>query len=297
MNSSPKVAVLLSSYNGEKYIAKQIESIFIQKNVDVTLFVSDDCSTDSTLEIVKKLSNKYKIIYSKNKTNKNFTYNFLDLIYAHLADEFDYFAIADQDDFWLDDKLISGINMLVENNAHFYCSNLTLVDEKLKNPLPMNKFKIKHHELSHYLLENIATGCTVIFDKDYASILKKHYPKNIYLHDYWLFLVALATSKFVYDNNSHILYRQHGHNQIGGEESLQGYYNNFTHSKMHRDALFNELLIGYKDVMRKDDIYDIETFLNYKKSIKSKMKIFFCKRFNPPSNCLLRKIKLLFNKY
>ena len=208
MKNTRRVLVFLSTYNGEKYLKTQIDSILAQKGVDVSIFASDDLSNDKTIEILESYSQTGKVKYRINKTNKNFTYNFLDMIYENIDADFDYFALSDQDDFWLEDKLISGIEKLESENKHFYCSNLSVVDENLMGAHPMNKFKIKNQRHCSYILENICTGCTSIFDKTFMKQLSKHYPEGIYLHDYWLMLVAAFTSDFAYDETPHLLYRQ-----------------------------------------------------------------------------------------
>ncbi len=295
MENKPRVLVLLSTYNGEKYLREQLNSIFSQKDVEVFVFASDDISTDNTTKILDEYKEKYPLEYRVNKQNKNFTYNFIDLIYDNADKDFDYFALSDQDDVWLEDKLISGIKMLRENNKHFYCSNLTLVDADLSNPRPMNKFKVKNEKHAPYILENICTGCTSIFDKDFATHLKKHYPENIYLHDYWLMLVAAFTSSYIYDQESHILYRQHGDNQIGGEkESLHSYYKN---AKSHRHVLIAELIKGFaEDISDEDKIY-LNDFLLYKEKFSKRLKIFFSGKYRTKSHPFLKKIKLFLGKY
>lgn len=297
MESRPRVLVLLSTYNGERYLKEQLESIVSQKDVDVSISISDDISKDSTIEIIKEFQKKHKIEYRINKTNKNFTYNFLDLIYDNVSADYDYFALSDQDDVWLDNKLISAINLLKEKNRHFYCSNLTVVDEKLENGHPMNKFKVKNDKAAPYILENICTGCTVVFDKEFMTHLGKHYPEKIYLHDYWLMLVAAFTSNFVYDENSYILYRQHGDNQIGSNDSLEAYYKNLNTSKSHRYNLVSELLKGYGDEIKPEDKKDLESFLKYKRNFFIRLKFFFSLKYRAKSHAFLKKIKLLLGKY
>ena len=295
--NKPRVLVLLSTYNGEKYLKEQLDSIFNQVDVDVKVFASDDLSKDDTVKILEEYSKSHNLTFRVNKENKNFTYNFLDMIYENAKEDFDYFSLADQDDFWQEDKLISAIKLLKEKNAHFYCSNLTTVDSELKNPKPMNNFKENGKVHAHLLLENICTGCTSVFDKEFALHLSKHYPEAIYLHDYWLMLVAAFSSSFVYDTNSHILYRQHGNNQIGSEsESLNAYYKKFKTSKTFRVHLIEELLKGFKDDISEQDLKDLNTFLNYRK-FKNKMKIFFSRRFHTHKHSFLRKIKVICNKY
>lgn len=298
MNSTPKVLVFLSTYNGEKYLEEQLSSIFAQKDVDVTVFASDDLSNDKTVEILEKYSKSNKLNFRVNKSNKNFTYNFLDMIYENVDSDFDYFSLADQDDFWLEDKLISAIKKLEESKAHFYCSNLRIVDENLANPHAMNKFKIKNQRHAPYILENICTGCTAVFDKEFIKQLSKHYPEGIYLHDYWLMLVAVFTSSFVYDETPHILYRQHGSNMIGSEkEGIGEYYKKFANSKSHRHQLVEELIKGYEKEINDKDMKDLNAFLNYKKKFFTKLAIFFSPRWRCKNHSFLRKIKLLFNKY
>lgn len=299
MKAKPRVLILLSTYNGEHYLRELLDSLFNQQEVDVTVFASDDISTDSTHQILDEYKKKFKLDYRVNKTNKNFTYNFLDLIYDNKDADFDYFALSDQDDVWLENKIIAAINKLNEEKVHFYCSNLTVVDEKLENSKPMNKFKVKKKDNpSSYILENICTGCTTVFDKEFMNQLAKHYPNNIYLHDYWLMLVAVYTSNFVYDQNAYILYRQHGNNQIGSQDnSLAAYYQKFNTAKSFRFNLISELLEGYRSEIKEEDLKNLELFLNYKNKFSAKMKIFFSRKFKTKTHSFLRKIKLLFNKY
>ena len=298
MEAKPRVLILLSTYNGEKYLRSLLDSLFNQQNVDVSVFASDDISTDKTVEILEEYKKNHKLDYRVNKENKNFTYNFLDLIYDNANTDYDYYALSDQDDVWLENKIISAINLLKEKKRHFYFSNLTVVDENLENPHPMNKFKVKDNKPTPYILENICTGCTAVFDKEFMNQLAKHYPDNIYLHDYWLMLVAAFTSNFIYDQNSYILYRQHGGNQIGSSnETLAEYHRKFKTSKSHRHNLIIELLKGYRDEIKPEDKKDLENFLIYKEKFGVKLKIFFSRRFRPKVHPFLKKIKLLLNKY
>lgn len=298
MQKIAKVVVLLSTYNGEKYLKEQLDSIFNQKDVDVFVLASDDCSKDNTVAILEEYSKSHNLSYRINSKNKNFTYNFLDLIYDNLNADYDYFALADQDDFWLPEKLVCAIKLLKEKNKHLYCSNLTVVDSLLNNPKPMNKFADKKATVAHLLLENICTGCTSLFDKEFAMHLAKHYPENIYLHDYWLMLVAAFSSSYVYDSNSYILYRQHGTNQIGSnEQSLKAYADKLKKSKSFRIHLCEELLIGFGDDIDGKKKQYLNTFINYKTSFKSRMKIFFSSSYNAYSHPFLRKIKVLLKKY
>ena len=298
MEKKPRVLVLLTTYNGEKFLKEQLDSIFAQKDVDVSVMVSDDISTDNTVGILKKYAEKYPLKYRVNETNKNFTYNFLDLIYDNKDADYDYFALSDQDDFWLEDKLISGIILLKENGKHFYCSNLTVTDDKLTPLHPMNKFKVKDDRAAPYILENICTGCTAMFDKDFMVHLGKHYPNNIYLHDYWLMLVAAFSSSYIYDQNSHILYRQHGDNQIGSnQETLASYHKKFKTSKSHRHNLCAELLAGYSDDISEENKKYLNDFLAYRNKFGIKMRIFFSGKYKTKTHPFLRKVKLLLNKY
>ena len=298
MKNLPKVLVFVSTYNGEQYLKVQLDSIIAQKDVDVSILVSDDLSKDNTVKILEEYAKEGKIKYRVNKTNKNFTYNFLDMIYENVDSDFDYFALADQDDFWLEDKLISGIQKLQAENKHFYCSNLSVVDGNLSGAHPMNKFKIKNQRHTPNILENICTGCTAIFDREFMKALSKHYPNNIYLHDYWLMLVAVFVSNFVYDETPHILYRQHGNNMIGSEkEGLSEYYKKFSSSKSHRHQLVEELITGFKDDISERDLKDLNAFLKYKKNFFTKFGIFFSPRWRCKNHPFLKKIKILFNKY
>lgn len=298
MSEMIKVLVFLSTYNGGKYLREQLDSIYAQSDIQVDVVASDDLSKDNTLEILEEYKTKYGLKYSVNKKNKNFTYNFLDLMFDNQNADYQYFAFADQDDFWLNDKLISAIKLLNEENKHFYCSNLLVVDENLDNQKPMNKFKADDKNHIPYILENICTGCTVVFDKEFLTLATKYRPNNIELHDYWLFLIANFVAGFVYDTTPHIYYRQHANNQIGSEkEGATSYYKNFKAGNQCRHQLLSELLNGYGNQISKKDKKWINYFLTYKKSFGAKMHFLFSLKVHTKKHSFLRRVKILFNKY
>lgn len=297
-----KCLVLLGSYNGEKYIEEQIDSILNQKNVEVYIKVADDCSTDGTHEILKKYKEKYSNFdYYINEKNKNFTYNFLDLLFSVKDMDFDYYAFADQDDFWLENKLESAIKKLDNDNKNgkFYCSNLILVDQDLKPFGIQEKKSILKTNKYNYVVANIATGCTVVFDSKFYKHAIKYYPKNIKLHDYWLFLIAAFTADYEYDLDSYIYYRQHGNNQIGSNKKFfsKKRIKNFFRKNNEKNILLSELIAGYGEDMSQYDKDLLIMVRDYKKRFKNKFKLLFSRKIKRHKFNLLFKLKVLFNKF
>lgn len=301
--NKPKVLVLLATYNGEKYLREQIDSILAQKDVDIFIKVSDDRSTDSTQKILQEYKEKLpNFDYQINEKNKGFAYNFLDLYFSVKDEEFDYCAFADQDDFWLENKLSKAIELIDKNqskNGCFYCSNLKLANEKLEEyGIQESKKALKANKYS-FIAANIATGCTVVIDNKFYKQSVKYYPKNIHLHDYYLFLIALFTANYVYDFNSYILYRQHTNNQIGSNKKFftKFKWNNFMHPKHSTTTLLKELLAGYEKDISEEDLKIIKMAAFYKDSHKNKRKLLFTHKIKKWKQNYLFKLKVLLNKY
>ena len=292
-----KCLVLMSTYNGEKYLEEQLQSILNQKDVSVDIFVSDDKSSDNTINILKSYALKYKNIkYRINKSNKGFTYNFIDLIFD-CDINYDYFALSDQDDVWLENKLISAINKIEQTGQEcvLYCSNLELVDSSLKHIGYQEKKDIHKNKYST-LISNIATGCTCVFNKELMIELRKKYPENIYLHDYWICLVAEFTGLVIYDTKSYILYRQHD-NLIGSNKKLSfNKIKNFFKPKHKTSDLVKEFYKLYKEDIHMDDLNKVLMVADYDSSIFKTLKLVFSS-VNSRSKKLAHKIQFLLRKF
>lgn len=217
-----KVLVLLSTYNGEKYLHEQLNSLLNQKGVEVTVMVRDDGSKDRTVEIIEEYQQKTKQFILLRGDNCGSCNSFFKLMKegCKYRDEYDYFAFCDQDDVWLDDKLEAAVKILdnnvVESIPGLYMSAYQMVDadlNRIETPVRIPKLS-----LPAAFASNCATGCTMVFNSELlaaASIACN--TKDVIMHDYWVYLVCLAKGGFVYyDSVPHILYRQHGNNVIGG---------------------------------------------------------------------------------
>ncbi|MDP1723440.1 MAG: glycosyltransferase family 2 protein [Alphaproteobacteria bacterium] len=227
-NSSicPHVAILLCAYKGEDFIIEQLESIFAQNYVNISLWVSVD------LDDSEPVNNKFyqKLInYQIDKKNefikmtiivgpgKGCNQNFLSLV-CNDDIQADYFAYCDQDDIWAPDKICRSVDALKDlpiDIPNLYCSRTRLVDVGGKNTGLSPLFK-KKPSFANALVQNIGGGNTMLFNKAARDILKKIGNIEVVCHDWWTYLVVSSLGGIViYDPIPTLRYRQHSNNMIG----------------------------------------------------------------------------------
>lgn len=295
------IIVLMSTYNGEKYLTEQIESIISQKDVNVNLLVRDDGSTDKTLTILRQYQEKGALTFYTGD-NLGPQRSFLHLL-QH-APQCDYYAFADQDDVWLADKLSAGIMQLdtSEGKASLYFSQTQLTDQDL-HPIPsvIIRPKVTFGEM---LIYKFIGGCTMVFNHRLREAIGDFVPTVMPMHDLWVYSIATAIdAHIVFDPTSHILYRQHGNNAVGqGQGFIYEWKQRFKRFSSQRDERFiqaQELANGYLLVMSEENANLLRLFLAGKKSIKKRLLMIF----NPELRCSDRTTQILFwinvlcNKY
>lgn len=220
------VCVLMSSYNGERFIREQIDSILRQKDVSIQLVIRDDGSTDNTREIIKEYSRQYNSVNVILGENIGVGNSFMTLLYN--APEADYYAFSDQDDIWQEDKLSRAIIKISEVNSKetipiLYASNQTLIDAQ-GNTIGMRYKHLPNCNLFDCIACNSIAGCTMVMNKIMREglISKEHVPNEeiirIRIHDTWCMMAGHIIGKVIVDQESRILYRQHENNVVGAEE-------------------------------------------------------------------------------
>lgn len=220
-----KILVMMSTYNGEKYIYPQIESIMNQKtNADIVLRIRDDGSKDNTCIEIERIMRRYpgKIELIRGE-NKGYNGSFFELING--ASEYDYYSISDQDDIWLEDKLQMAINYM-ENGDNsiplLYASTSYLVGDDLK-PYGTTRKKEREFTLYNTIIQNICPGHTQVFNNALLSKIQGALDTSrIYVYDSWICNIAMLYGKILYDNNSYTYYRQHRDNQFGARKGSMG---------------------------------------------------------------------------
>lgn len=297
-----KCLVLMCTYNGERYIKQQIDSIFNQRYCDINIIIYDDKSTDKTLEIINECKLEYgdRLSVIPNTENRGFANNFIDIIYDNKDRDFDFFALSDQDDFWKPEKVSKAIQLLDDSKPSLYCSSLLLVDKNLE---PIKLFDHRFNRINQYnaSIQNVCTGCTVVFNKKFTELLNKPKPQ-IYLHDYWLFLIAYYVGNFVYDENSYIMYRQHDNNQIGQTKKKKSIvkkikaaiFEVFKRNIYSHINMLNQFIEYYGDEIS-DETLRILKFVTSKK-VKNRLQICMShkyRKFSKKEN-LYFKIRVLF---
>lgn len=211
------VCILMSTYNGEKFIDEQIKSILNQSDVDVALYIRDDGSTDNTVDILKRYLSNYKEIELVVGRNVGVKRSFAELVLS--APESDYYAFADQDDVWYQDKLLTAINKLKELNDDtpcLYLSNQNCVDSNGTFLYERFSTEYSQPELIYSVFNNEYSGCTMVFNKRLFEKLYQFYKylanRDTILQDVAAVLVAQITGTIVYDSEPHMDFRRHGDN-------------------------------------------------------------------------------------
>ena len=207
------VEVLMSTYNGECYLREQIESILDQEGVEVRLVVRDDGSTDGTREILSGYADDARVSVRCGE-NLGLPWSFFRLIEDSGADA-NYWALADQDDVWLPGKLARAVNHLKDlEGPALYCSRVLIVDASL-SPLGPHPLPRRGPSFPNALVQNIATGCTMVLNRRARATLVRRWPDYAVMHDAWLYLVVSGVGRVVYDPEVGVLYRQHPGNVVG----------------------------------------------------------------------------------
>ncbi len=214
-----KILILMATYNGEKYIQDQIESLLKQSYKNWNLIISDDESKDETYRIIMEYSNMYKNIDCIKHTPKDGAlgnFNFLIKIAKGKINEYDYFMFCDQDDVWLENKVEETLKFMEskeKNEGILIYTDKQYVDEKL-NYLNANSKKLSQIEFKNIIHQTPAYGCTMMFNKKILENLED-IPKEFINHDHYVLIVAFLIGKIYYLNQKLILYRQHGNNVSG----------------------------------------------------------------------------------
>ena len=283
-----KLIVLMSTYNGEKYLGEQIRSLLSQKLRADKIIIRDDGSSDMTMEILKDYSERYSFIEYYSGKNCGPGRSFFDLI--RNCEEADYYALCDQDDYWFEDKLETAVEMLEKEDGTIpllYAGRFILTDEKL-SPLDSDISKLySYTDFPHALMYHTAPGCTFVFNNEARKKIVEFDPEKEYMliHDAVIHKVTALFGKVMLDETPHMYYRQHGDNAIGlTADKKKTFFNrirNFTSGKIrnYRRNSAKSLLNVYGPECTEENRKLLEMVADYGKSWKLKRKLIMDKRF------------------
>jgi rhamnosyltransferase len=214
------IDILLATYNGERYLEAQINSLLTQSEENWTLYIRDDGSIDDTVSIINKYIkiDKRIVFIDDNLKNLGVASNFLHLLNFSKSD---YTIFCDQDDIWLENKLVeflrkfkevdNSIPYAIYSNAYLYKSDISTIEGKVTLSYPNN--------LNSFLFLNAGIqGCSIMFNKKLREICLNT-PDYITMHDHFVCLAAITFGKFQYLEKNLMLYRQHANNVTDNSKS------------------------------------------------------------------------------
>ena len=255
MNETVKeVAILLATYNGEKYVAEQLQSLKDQSFQNFVCYIHDDNSTDNTVFIVKEFENKYpgqfKLV--RYEGGHGAVGNFMSLArYVRNNTKEPYIMFCDQDDYWYPTKIEKQIKYLKKMDhpdvPHLVYCDQEIVDGELDTIAPsgMDYSKRKagvDDSFKELVFENCAAGCTMAINRPELEIaIDNVVEENVIMHDWWFMLIARCFGDIGYINESLMKYRQHGTNTLGADnKALSGKIIKYLHAmkkSMHGKAV------------------------------------------------------------
>jgi glycosyltransferase involved in cell wall biosynthesis len=311
---SKLVSVALATFNGEKYLRKQLDSIYSQTYKNIEVIVTDDCSVDQTINILKEYKNTYGLIYFINEQNLGFVKNFEKAISLCSGD---YIALSDQDDIWLPEK----IEILIREIKSYslICTDAKLIDSTDNVVVSsFNEFsgrvQPKVNKFEYLVFGNFVTGCTAMMERELISRALP-IPDEFLFHDYWLGIMATQENGIRYLSDKLVLYRQHDKNVSGAgiKISLLSFFSSvITKQKIIKNEYslknkrINFLLSKhiYSNMKEKQFLEDALDFTNLFIGKKSRIKsVFFAlknsKKIPQINSFWIRYIKViyLFNKF
>lgn len=224
MSENETVAIVISTYNGEKYLTDQILSILNQKYRNIHVYIRDDGSTDQTAAIITSIAtadSRMTFVNEENITNMGVINSFINLL-QHTTER--YIMFCDQDDVWLENKVVDTLNLMKKNEIiakpRLVHTDLMVVDNELSEQGLMygNEYA---NSFKDVLFSNSVTGCTMMINESLKNmILDNPIDKDqIVMHDWWFAAIAATFGSVEFGSFAPILYRQHGDNTFGADVS------------------------------------------------------------------------------
>ena len=223
--SPPVVAILLSTFEGERFLVPQLHSLLSQTHRDWVLYWRDDGSGDGTRQVMSdflpRLGPNRAVILEEN-VRIGATESYMCLLRRAYADGNPVLAFADQDDVWLPEKLSRGVAQLVavqDGVPALYFARQVLVDASLRR-IALSYRVRRPPGFPASLTQNLATGCTVLMNRAAMALIAERPAPAGSLHDWWSYIVVSAHGgRLIADNEPTVLYRQHDSNTIGAPRS------------------------------------------------------------------------------
>ena len=235
-----RVAILMGTKNGARFLDEQLKSIAKQTHTNWTLVVSDDGSADETGEIVARFARDWpQRIVMRQGPQKGVCANFLSLA-TDPTIEADYFAFSDQDDIWYADKLERALHWFAnvpDDTPGLYCGRTELVTSDGRS-YGLSPLFTRSPAFQNAIVQSLGGGNTMMFNKAAKKMLEEVGPLKVVLHDWWLYQLISATGGAIrYDPRPVLKYRQHQRSLIG---SNLGWRNRLIRIRMTLNGRFHD---------------------------------------------------------
>ena len=275
--------MLLSTYNGEKYLKQLLDSVLNQSFTDICLSIRDDGSTDSTIDIIKSYSDE-RIHLSVGKENLKPARSFLKLLKE--SEEADYYAYCDQDDVWQEDKLKIAVDKLAgyENEPALFMSTYDVVDGNLNFLYKRDMEFERPMSIESVIMFRSPSACTMVFNRKLRDLINLSVPQNLRMHDFWTLLVATGMrARIITEDMSLLKYRIHGKNTVGlmdnYADKILRLIKNAVSNKNERMLQANSLYENYYNLFDEETNQKLLEVIHYKDSIKNRMTFLLDRRF------------------
>ena len=280
-----KVVILLSTYNGEKFLKEQLDSLLQQTYQNIDIMIRDDGSKDNTVNIIKEYQQKYNNIFLEEGKNVGFIKSFFALLKK--VEKADIYSYCDQDDVWESDKIERAVQFITKEekeipvlyftNSDYYDMDMNFIGHAEKN---------KMYNFRNSLVECVSQGMTMCINKKARDIITKDIPENTLHHDWWSYMVCSGLGKVIYDDKPEVRYRRHS-------KSVTAEGKSFIEFQIWR---FKKFFVGdslkqikkqiieysnlYRDKLKEEDkkVLDLFNKTKYNLIIALK-KVFYPKRF------------------
>jgi len=270
------VSIILGYYNGNKYLKEQIQSILRQSHQNVDVFISDDDSSImpdiSSLNLTIEEAKRIHITTQTN--NLGFCKNFL-ITLAKVDKPSDYFAFSDQDDIWHPNKIENALKLLSQypdDKPALYCSRTNISDETGRAILGMSPLFKKPPSFSNALVQSIAGGNTMVFNKAARDIIVQSTTSTqVVSHDWWCYqIISGAGGVVLYDTKPSLNYRQHQENLVGSNDSWFARFTRVRYLWEGKLRIWNDInlsaLVKNRDQLTLDNQHLLDLFITMRQS-------------------------------